>query len=705
MSTPLYLSERFTALAKEVEKSGDYAITEEFQRLSSTYSTMLDYMARGIDDPQFDHLHRQIQQQLHSLQCQLQRLQRMSEPRADRYTITARMQHNVENVADCIALIKSQGLRTEAIANVFNYVWTCDLWSKSDNESAVALLFDESILPAWRPLFVSAATLALLEMFDEQKLMFLFDAYLCPDTQISQRALVGIVLVLRKYDTTLDEYPESSARLSLLMDDSHFVDGIFRVLMQLHHSTLTDSISQQMRDDIIPAIMQREKKRGHTYGIKEIDDFMSSNGENPEWLRSDDDDAAAEQKLRDMAELQMEGADVYMASFCHLKGFSFFHSMAHWFMPFTPTHPDILPLTQKLSAGNTSIIQTLIEHAPFCDSDLYSFCLMFQQAGEHLAEAIQQQWTAELDGEDIESVIPQHPKAQKPAEVSRNYIFDLFRFYKVYPFHSEFVNPFDSKTQAAFTPLSTEIFKPLMAHREQVISLADYLMRKADYTDAEKLYRTLSPRMEEEDAKLWQKIGFCQQKLKRADEALVSYSTAYALEPTSRWTLRHLASMCHQQHNYAEATEYYQILLEHEPENLRLLSRAADCLMETGDYEQARALLYKATYLDEQALEARHQLAHCLLMTRETDKANDICLSILQEEPTDSATLITLGNIALFQNNRTAAYGHYLSARRSMDDNQEFISAMESNAQRIGHLGIEPRLIHLLTEAVIYNHG
>ena len=53
-------------------------------------------------------------------------------------------------------------------------------------------------------------------------------------------------------------------------------------------------------------------------------------------------------KLRELGELQMSGADVYMSTFSQLKQFPFFRKISHWFYPFDPQYRDIA----KLSLGN-----------------------------------------------------------------------------------------------------------------------------------------------------------------------------------------------------------------------------------------------------------------------------------------------------------------------------------------------------------------
>lgn len=59
-----------------------------------------------------------------------------------------------------------------------------------------------------------------------------------------------------------------------------------------------------------------------------------------------------------MAQLQMEGADIYMATFRQLKHFPFFQKMQNWFLPFSAEHPDVQSVTkeslvEQAAEGNT----------------------------------------------------------------------------------------------------------------------------------------------------------------------------------------------------------------------------------------------------------------------------------------------------------------------------------------------------------------
>ena len=71
-----------------------------------------------------------------------------------------------------------------------------------------------------------------------------------------------------------------------------------------------------MREEIIPEMM-RNPRIGNSNKIG-FDETEDSDDLNPEWENWIDKSGITD-KLREMGELQMEGADVYMSTFSQLK--------------------------------------------------------------------------------------------------------------------------------------------------------------------------------------------------------------------------------------------------------------------------------------------------------------------------------------------------------------------------------------------------
>ena len=723
-----HLSDMLDALQPLVSATQDYELENELARMRSTYTTMLHYMVQGVEDPNATQLYVQLRQQAYVISDRAHRLKRLREQAGEKYCITHKyLKHDytldtalLALDTHCRALRQAQQEPREsirqhdqdlhatehdnALVTMFDYVWTSDVWLRSDYEKAVELLTTDTIDTEDKCLLVSATTLALLEMFDERKVMLLFDAYLHTETEINQRAIVGIVLVCQHYDQRIPQFAEVAARLSLHMEDQKFVRDTFRTMMQLQHSRLTENISARMRDDIIPSIMRSNHFRKTQMGIQEIDDYMTQNGENPEWHHNEAD-ATAQDKIREMAELQMEGADVYMSTFAHMKGYAFFHTLAHWLMPFTLSHPALSKSLQLLSAGtsSSSVLSGILHAAPFCSSDKYSFCLMIDSIGQPgrdmLSTGIASQIDANELDEQFKELATRRPKAK---DVRRNYVYDLYRLFKIYPYHLQFPNPF-AVERAAFSPVTINVFSPLLQHTDEVVSLAEFFMRKGFYTEAIALFTTLQPQPREDDADIWQKIGFCQQKNGNLQAAYENYATAFRLKPSSQWTLKHLAQTAFHLNLYTEAEAYYDLLLDDDADNLRYLTRKIECCIQTSRPADAIPLLYKATYLNEDAHDLQDRLAWCLLLDGKTEKARTIYDTLTAASPT--ATILIHAAYALFLDGQSAAaYDHFRRAytalpadgNRPANFKQQFFDA----AHALQPIGIDLRRCEMLYDAV-----
>ena len=719
------LIEMFNSLQMLVEQSNSYELKEELQQAKQTYETMLRYMVRGVDDPNSATIYSQLKQKAYSISDRANRLIRFEKMSSDRYSITQK-QLKEESLDTILMALETQDTairreeketerenireheltelrnsREHTLTSMFENVWTSGLWRKSDYESALAIINSDSISVPAKALLISAATLALMEMFDERKIMLLFDAYLSTELEVSQRSLVGIILIMRMYAERLSQFPEIGSRFSLYTEDPKFVQDFFRILMQLLYSKMTDSIDSKMRNDIIPSLLQSGKFKQTQYGIQEIDDYMTKNGENPEWHHTKNDEKAQE-KIQEMAELQMDGADVYMSSFVHMKSYPFFRQISHWFMPFDTENPLVAESMKKISGGS-NFLSSLLFIAPFCHSDRYSLCFMMESIGSMGQDMMMKNLSNEMSGEEMDEHLKEMKQRKAKAnEVSRFYIFDLYRFFNSYPYHPQFQNPF-KKDEPSFS-LDLPAFKSLLKYEDEVISLAEFFMRKGLYDEALDMFKQLEPKEREEYADIWQKMGFCEQKLQHITSAFTYYQVAYNLNPNSDWTLKHLANAAFLSENYEDAEAYYDTLLDNDADNLKLIARKVGCLMKMHQYEDAKPLLYKSTYLDETSTEAKNNLAFCQLMLKQTAKAIEIYSSLANQNPQSDEALFNLASAHFVDGNLIEAYQVYRRAYLILNQTDKAKSLKKQFvdlAKELKQIGIDPKRVEMMYDAVV----
>lgn len=690
----------YAPLKSRIDSTGNWELKEELDTIRNTHETMLRFTALGIEDPNGDKLYSSLIRQTYTLYDRTERLIRLSAHSEHRYTAVNKalkedsnlnhIQLVLETLCEKMQRLQKQKgdmresifrhdmeeaseQHEETLVRMFNQIWTSDVWHKSDYETAVNMLNSDVIRITDLAILVSAATLSLHEMFDFYKLQLLFDAYLNPNAEVNQRALVGIVLATRQYEKRFHAFPEIATRLSFYKEDPRFVKELYTIHTQLQFCYKTESISNKMRYDIIPTILKSKNFERTEYGIQEIDAELTKNGENPEWYNKKEDDKAS-QKMREMADLQLEGADIYMSTFSHMKSYPFFHQTAHWFYPFYTDHPSI-HLTEKLQNGSTGILMRLIlEKSPFSNSDKYSFCFMMDSIGSVGQDMLSQQMAEQLPpGEDMNSMIENNKShKEKTSDISRRYIYDLYRFFNIYPYHLQFQSPFADKRKA-FSPLTSVSLSFMNEFTDEKMALAEFFMRKEFYKEAEELFKSFNPQKTETDTDIWQKIGFCQQKQGKHAEAYQSYITAEELSPESKWTLTHLAYVASILREYKTASRCYDYLLRNDPDNVKLLMKKAEMLVSTEHFEEALPITYKLYYLDDKSVKCRKIHAKILLMTGNSlEKAEELFAQVVNEEPEDEHNSINLAHTLYAQGRSAEAYRVYRkSYERYMKQNND----------------------------------
>jgi hypothetical protein len=172
-----------------------------------------------------------------------------------------------------------------ALNELFEKTWTTPFWTDTEANEAEQILHSLLVNTNDVAVMVSAATLSLLRAFDDKKIHFLFDAYQSTHLQVSQRAIIGLVIALAKYPTRINMYPDIKSRLSLLAEEESFRSNLFTIQMQLLITRETSKIDKKMREEIIPEILKNTKYlKNSKFNFEEMDDMDEQNPEWKEWM-------------------------------------------------------------------------------------------------------------------------------------------------------------------------------------------------------------------------------------------------------------------------------------------------------------------------------------------------------------------------------------------------------------------------------------
>lgn len=656
------LSEYIQQLQTRLANLSNWDLNDQLQQVYDTYQSMLHYMVMGVEDANMESMQRSLWHKAIMLDWKAQRIRRIQANPNSRYAVMMRSHPSFDSIEDIlnqfitIAEISERRMSKEGNAykggkndqeaskeyfqkmdkcnqDLFNLVWTSDYWTKSNAELAARFLKTEAVGSFSRCVLISAVTLALTEMWDIHKALFLINAYETDTSvQVSQRALVGFVLALRLYSPLITYYPELKKRLYALEQREDFVPELQETFMQLQYSSLTDTVINQIDDDLMMLIMNNPKAREKAGIVSfSMSNPKTDKGAPSELGDNDSEELSSElssriekhmQKVRDSFN---DGADVHYATFSSAKSQPFFSSISHWFYPFTSTVPELSFLSIYKGSELGKRIERMFLYNGMCSSDAYSLCGILSRVGEVSRESLEQQLSDMfreanfLDDDDTFKL--QQEVVKSPKIVRRKYIHDLYRFFRLYPYNQQFNNPFDTSRYGIFTPFSIPVIRIITTRdNENRLTYGSFLMQRGCYEEALSIFHRYLDVMDD-DANVWQNVGFCEQKLGKLKAAKLSYIKADALMPSTRWTLSHLGNVAFQTGDYKEARDAYQQLLDTDQDNVKYITRLATCHMRFGEYNEALRLLYKANYLEEGNSEVRSLLAQALIHLYDNEKA------------------------------------------------------------------------------------
>lgn len=711
------LKEAQTQLSAMLTACSDSSLHQRLIQAQTSYQYMLQYMRQGVNDPERDKLYLSLQAETWDIanQAKANMLDGVSyryyqtlhaaNKRNEPIPLTTHL-HTLENFEDDMAiclLMPDNQQRLNELANkveeanrhLFLTTWGNTAWSKETAAQAQAYLTSQQLRTIDLSLFVSAVTLSLTECFDIRKCLWLIDAYQTTDPMVSLRALVGLVLTLYIHENQAALYPELTARLSLLSGEPAFRKDITHIYIQLLQSKETENVDKKMREEIFPEVMRSvNMMRGMKFGFE---DPMEENDQNPDWEKALNDKTFNE-KLRQMGELQMEGADLHYSTFTSLKSNPFFNQPSNWFYPFDLRHPSIVNLFGVNLKESNRLVKTLLQSGFFCESDKYSLCftmtLLSPAQRSKMIEQFDRQLPEEMaDEENVKSI---QEYANRREVISQLYIQDIYRFYKCSQRKNELRDIF--KEELALHRL--QLLKDALGQTDALTEAANFLFRKEHYIEALSIYRLLADR-HEADVDVWQKAGFCLQKEKRYHEAIEAYSKADILKPDHIWTLRHLAT-CHRQlRNYGQALEYYHKVEAMQPENLNLLFLIGSCLAELQRYDEALQYFFKMDFMENNCLKAWRAIAWCSLVGGKTEQSERYYEKILSADKPVATDYLNAGHAAWIQYDIAKASTLYGQALSASENTLSFIEMFNKDKETLINLGIQEKDIPLMIDLVL----
>ncbi len=666
-------------LAKEADNPNAQA---ELDELYTSYKYMLSYYEQGINDPERTRIFNVLMDKAAKLNA---KLLRSADSRNSQlfYWQCARQrkarslgdyQRALESYTENLALMElanANALQTDTkrgklradhertVQEMFTDVWTSDFWQDIDLAEARSLMLSTLVPTSDIVMLVSAVTLGLLKTFDAQKYLFLMDAYFHDDELVSQRALLGFVIVYFHCKREIQLAPELTTRIEQLKNDPYYNEDVTDVYLEMMLTLEIDKIRDTLENKVYPNLYNNMMDMANSPGGINLEELLSKGNTNPGQI----DETTNRDLMRNFSKMAGEGVDLNFCNFSHLKKYDFFREMSNWFLPYDPLH-SMVTNALKGDQKNLMTFAKAIGHNPtFCDSDKYSFISFTITMPEDLKQAFVQQH-ALFKVQSVED------NRDARLFALRRSVHDYYRFFKLFPKHNEFPDPFFTR----YFDYSDIILNELTNDREPMMEVGDYLLEKECFEEATHFYAN-KLQHDATDLECLEKMGTCYEQLQLYSKAIEYFSKAELMDPNNDLLIHNLAFCYMSDLKYPKAIDYYKQLLQKAPEEVRYLEEIAECYEENGELQKALEVDYKILYLDENNMIALSGTAWINFQCKQAEKAEMYYDRLMEHyaDVVDNCDLIQAGMVAWVQRKYDKAESLFVKASNSFEDGIESV--------------------------------
>jgi tetratricopeptide (TPR) repeat protein len=696
-------------------------LASRYESLVSVYGKLLEYAIKGVKDPERKHVYGRLLASVYELSdltrhallmlagdTPLSRVGRELAIREGKATEEMLSELSELQIEDEVAEVLGRGweagaeggesqARQAALVRVFDILLLTDRYR--DAETALAeWIFAGKTDWHVKCVVVSAVTLSLIGCFDRRKFELLFGFATDSDEQVRCRAMTGLFFCCVLYDNRLGHYPDLLERLTGLGFISGIESEVELLVTQFVKSKETEKITKKLQEEIIPEV---SKLQSDIMDKLDLENILSSDyyqDKNPDWEKVFDDTPDLFDKVKEITELQLEGADVFHSAFSELKRFTFFDEAMNWFMPFTRDNPVVRQLmARQKDVIDTQLLLDSVSRAYFlCNSDKYSFFLNVEYLPSAQKKMMMQMFNAEI--ENLSEITSEETLLNQAASIRNiyaQYLQDLYRFFKVYPHRTSFRDIFS----LGIGVYGTHFFRILAKDTHVTANLAAFYFDRQYYREALDLIRIASEK-QQPDREIFEKMAYCHQMLGEYGEALEYYRKAELYDRNRAWNLKKIAYCLRKQGHHREALDYYLEAEKLEPDNLYVQTYIGNCHLDLKDYETALKYYHKVKFLDPENLKVYRPIAWCTFMTGRLEEAASLFeeLTKLETNPFDH---INRGHVLWCMGQGEKAAGQYARAAGMKDGSLEVVAnSLKSDRDILAAYGITPDDLRLMVDYV-----
>lgn len=704
-----------------IELQHNWAISEKIDELETNYKFMLHYLVEGKGDPDQDKIYNKLIRDIYSITddaaenllvrdsssffFERERLMNVRNTISiDEYIHTIVKQTDISSIIELLDEGPEKELRKipcaiaheNSVRDLFYSIFVSPRANADFIKSLHSFIENETIPVNDKCMLISAITLNIMQRFDAAKVLFLLDVCRRHEAEISARAITGIIPIFQRYRTRWHLYPECSDRLKLLSDDAQFTRRFMATVLGFIQAHETEKITKRLTEEIIPEMMKLSPMIGKK--IK-LDEWMEESGiddKNPEWQKILEESGLTD-KLKEFSDLQLEGADVFHSTFSNLKNYPFFNEMSNWFMPYDPQHSSLQRLLSK-SGESDQFIDTMLGSSIICNSDKYSLSFSVMMMPEQYRSMMINQLGSE--GDELKKIQEEEMTLnpyQKESTIIKQYIQDLYRFYKLHPRRADFTDIFS-------LPLNyheIEAFQPIVLQTKNLEKIALYYFEKNNFNEALGAYNMLAGKVPG-NSEVWQKIGFCKQMMADIRGALDAYLHADLIEDNNTWLLNRIAH-CYRVLKEADtALEYYRRLEQFRPDDLNIQLNIGHCYLELKQYDEALNYYFKVELINSNNTRAWRSIAWCAFLSRKFDIAQRYYKRILENKP-NAHDYLNAGHVELCLSNNRDAVKLYALSYKQTGSFDTFLKMLKDDIDELQEAGVDTDILPVIIDKMLYD--
>jgi tetratricopeptide (TPR) repeat protein len=589
---------------------------------------------------------------------------------------------------------------SKPIESIFRLIWLTHTLKDTSIEKIRSIAHSTLLEIPEKCLIVSALTISLLDYFDAGKVLLLMEFVNEHEKEVYERALTGLGLVLIWYDRRVSFYPEIMSRLDEFSQDEGIQQDMEALLLQLLMAQETESIVKAFEEEVLPDMKKMMPKFEDKLQLDKIIGEEDLEGKNPDWKDLIEEVPGLFERIEKFTRMQMEGGDVFLSTFSQLKRFDFFTRMSNWFVPFYADHPDLRNQENDEEKIFSRLLEGLGRAFYLCNSDKYSFALNFNAVPPQQRSMIMTYFEAEL--EQMKEMASEEeilsPSAASNA-IFIQYIQDLYRFFKLYPFHNEFNDIFQNKIR--FTELY--FYKTFFERANFTARLAMFYFDRGHYPEAIEMNKYLIQK-EGPKAEYYEKIGYSFQKLGKLEEAIEFYKTAELFDADRLWILKKLGLCSMKLKDYSTALTYFEGCAQIQPEDLTIRAQIAHCYLNQKNFEEALNNYSKVLYFQPDNLKVLRPIAYCQFVLGKLEAAEESYAKILSgSEPHGPFDLMNAGHVLLCLNKRKEALSLYKKSKTDLlFTTNSFQAAFEEDIPYLLKNGIKEEELPLLLDYLLF---